>query len=165
MKREEIVEKLKDYSEEDLHRIRDVSDCLINEKKDARKAAELTIAKSKYEGKWYVTTVQYHGISYTDSYPYKHVKKYFYVKEVTSVGNDFIRCTVTPFIKIALEQEDSNYLLAKVKDEQFLKIDFFGEYKDYDFRLDGKTKECKKSDVEKILAKFDKKLEIIKKNI
>lgn len=165
MIREEIVEKLKDYSEEDLHQIREVADHLFIEKRNERNANELAAAKLKYECKWFVTTVHYHGVSYTDSYPYEYVKKYFYVKEVTSVGNDFIRCTVTPFIKIALEQEDSNYLLAKVKDEQFLKIDFFGEYKDYDFRLDGKTKECKKSDVEKILAKFDKKLDMIKKNI
>jgi hypothetical protein len=165
MKKEEVIEKLKDYSEEDLHQIRDVADHLFDVKRELRKADELTVAKSKYEGKWYVTTVHYHGISYNDSYPYKHVKKYFYVKEVTSIGNDFIRCTVTPFIKIALEQEDSNYLLANVKNEQFLKIDFFGEYKDYDFRLDGKTKECSKSDVETMLSKFDKKLETIKKSI
>ena len=86
MKREDVIEKLKDYSEEDLHQIREAADRLFNEKRNERNANELATAKLKYEGKWFVTTVHYHGVSYTDSYPYKHVKKYFYVKEVTSVG-------------------------------------------------------------------------------
>lgn len=166
MKREEIVEKLKDYSEDDLHQIREVADRLFNEKKDARKATELFDFKAQYEGKWFEETVYYHGMSYADTFPYENIKKYFYVKEVTFVGSGFLRCKVSPFIKVALEQEDNNYLLAKVNDENFLKIDFMGEYEDYDVRIDSnRIKECSKADVEKALAAFEKKFETIKKSI
>ena len=77
MIREEIVEKLKDYSEEDLHQIREVADRLFNEKRNERNANELEAAKIKYEGKWFEETVYYHGMSYADTFPYENIKKYF----------------------------------------------------------------------------------------
>lgn len=166
MTKEEIAEMLKNCPEQDLREIRETADHLYNEKRDARKATELSDFKSQYEGKWFEETVYYHGMSYADTFPYENIKKYFYVKEVTFVGGGFLRCKVSPFIKVALEQEDNNYLLAKVNDENFLKIDFMGEYEDYDVRIDSdKIKECSKADVEKALAAFEKKFETIKKNI
>lgn len=137
---------LEDLSIDELRELRNKSDIILQEKKQAKEEADLKENAALYKGKWFVKYDKTMNLNAALVEDIHDNPTFYHIKDINYTGRGFINATYT---MITMHLEDAGctvHMFEPKEDEQYLKMEYLQDVKG-NINVDELTREVTFADV------------------